>query len=121
MNAVGRKVCTSESAHWNQSTETRHSILSARCMSFVGSSLMSTALNLRPTGDSAEKPGNLCTNCELSNIICSHDMPRQPKVYIYIYFRNKGEIMTSNYRRKPKPSKRKWSCELISTLRGRSH
>ncbi|KAF8973127.1 hypothetical protein BDZ97DRAFT_1779521 [Flammula alnicola] len=30
-------------------------------------------------GDSAEMPGNHCTNCQLANIQCTHDIPRQPK------------------------------------------
>ncbi|KAF8904482.1 fungal-specific transcription factor domain-containing protein [Gymnopilus junonius] len=29
--------------------------------------------------DSAEMPGKICTNCRISNIQCSHDIPRQPK------------------------------------------
>jgi len=30
-------------------------------------------------GDSAAMPGNICSNCQLSNIPCTHDIPRQPK------------------------------------------
>ncbi|CAA7261683.1 unnamed protein product [Cyclocybe aegerita] len=29
--------------------------------------------------DSAAMPGNVCTNCQVSNIHCTHDIPRQPK------------------------------------------
>ncbi|KAF9529173.1 fungal-specific transcription factor domain-containing protein [Crepidotus variabilis] len=29
--------------------------------------------------DSAARPGNICTNCETSNVSCTHDIPRQPK------------------------------------------
>ncbi|KAH9478764.1 FAD-dependent monooxygenase OpS4 [Psilocybe cubensis] len=30
--------------------------------------------------DSSERPGNVCTNCILSGIACTHDLPRQQKV-----------------------------------------
>ena len=30
-------------------------------------------------GDSAKMAGNICTNCQLLNIECTHNIPRQPK------------------------------------------
>ncbi|KAF9482138.1 hypothetical protein BDN70DRAFT_991356 [Pholiota conissans] len=50
--------------------------------------------------DSANMPGNICTNCQLSNVECTHNIPRQPKKSetqaIYIQeLERKLEIMTN--------------------------